>query len=132
MHNLNKAKKNNGIIPVRFLKIVVAGIGAVGKTSFIHLLMKKRFNQDHHSSNILSINHLVSFQIPNDKVTWVFLDSELIAGYLQSMLLPQTPSKPKSQYHPMKQQRRKSLHCQSRLSYLPSHNQNHPSNNHLF
>ena len=93
MHNLNKAKKNHGIVPVRFLNIVVAGIGAVGKTNFIHLLMKKRFNQDHHSSNILCINHLVSFQMPSDKVTWVSLDSELIAGYLRSMLLPQMSPK---------------------------------------
>ena len=98
MRNLNKAKKDNGTIPVRFLKVIVAGSGAAGKTNFINLLMKKKFEKDHHSTNVVHANH-VSFRMANfqessdDEVTWVELDSELEVGYLRSILLPETSPK---------------------------------------
>ena len=86
---------------MRFLKIIVAGSGAAGKTNFINLLMKKDFTKDHHSTNVVHTNHAVSFRIAtfqessedNDEVTLVELDSELEISYLQSVLLPETLSK---------------------------------------
>ena len=98
MRNLNKAKRDHGIIPVRFLKVIVAGSGAAGKTNFINLLMKKQFTKDHHSTNVVHTNHAVSFRMAtfqgssevDDEVTLVELDSELEIGYLQSVLLPET------------------------------------------
>ena len=58
--NLNKAKRQHGTIPVRFLKIFFTGSGAAGKTSFIQLLLKKKFNEKHHSTNVVHTNHAVS------------------------------------------------------------------------
>ena len=102
IRNLNKAKREHGIIPVRFLKIIVAGSGAAGKTNFINLLMQKEFKVDHHSTNVVHANHAVSFRMAtfqesstDDEVTWVELDSELEIGYLQSVLLPKPLPKPK-------------------------------------
>ena len=95
IQSLNKAKRDHGTIPVSFLRIIVAGSGAAGKTNFIHLLMKKDFKKDHHSTNVVHANHAVSFRMAafqqsyeNDEVTWVELDSELEIGYLQSLLIP--------------------------------------------
>ena len=103
MYNLNNAKRDHGTIPVRFIKIVVAGSAAAGKTSFINLLMKKQFTENHHSTNVVHANHAVSFQMAtfqesskvDDEVTWVDFDSELEIGYLQSVLLPETLSEQK-------------------------------------
>ena len=97
MHNLNKAKRDHGTIPVRFLKVIVAGSGAAGKTNFINLLMKKQFKKDHHSTNVVHANHAVSFRMAtfqesskkDNEVTWVELDSGLEVGYLRSILLPE-------------------------------------------
>ena len=83
---------------MRFLKVIVAGSGAAGKTNFINLLMKKQFKKDHHSTNVVHANHAVSFQMAtfqesstvDDEVTWVELDSELELSYLQSLLLSET------------------------------------------
>ena len=84
---------------MRFLKVIVAGSGAAGKTNFINLLMKKKFIEDHHSTNIVHANHAVSFRMAtfqqsseddDDKVTWVELNSQLEVRYLRSMLLPKT------------------------------------------
>ena len=101
MHNLNKAKRLHGIIPVRFLKIIVAGSGAAGKTNFINLLMQKEFKLDHHSTNVVHTNHAVSLQmatfqnsaIINGEVTWIELDTELEISYLRSLLIPKALSK---------------------------------------
>ena len=87
---------------MRLLKIIVAGSGAAGKTNFINLLMQKKFRFDHHSTNVVHVNHAVSFQmatfqdscIVDDEITWVELDSELEIGYLQSVLLPKPLLKP--------------------------------------
>ena len=96
IQSLNKAKRNHGTIPVSFLRIIVAGSGAAGKTNFIHLLMKKDFKKHHHSTNVVHANHAVSFRMAtfqessedDDEITWVELDSELEIGYLQSLLIP--------------------------------------------
>ena len=102
IRNLNKAKRDHGTIPVRFLKIIVAGSGAAGKTNFINLLMQKKFKLDHHSTSVVHTNHAVSFRMAtfqesttDDEVTWVELDSELEIGFLQSVLLPKPLLKPK-------------------------------------
>ena len=103
IRNLNKAKKDHGTIPVRFLKIIVTGSGAAGKTNFINLLMKKQFNIDHHSTNVVHANHAVSFRMASfqdspevdDEVMWVELDSEVEISYLQSVLLPEILPKSK-------------------------------------
>ena len=58
--------------------------------------MKKKFNSDHHSTNVVHANHAVSFRMAtfqelskvDDEVTWVELDSDLEIGFLQSVLLP--------------------------------------------
>ena len=103
MHNLSKAKRDHGIIPMRFLKIIVAGSGAAGKTNFINLLMRKEFELDHHSTTAVHTNHAVSFQMAtfqesstvDSEVTWVELDTEFEVSYLQSLLLPKTLPKSK-------------------------------------
>ena len=92
--NIDKAKKKHGTIPVRFLKLFFTGSGAAGKTSFINLLMKKKFVEHHHSTNVVHANHAVSVKLAtfhgssDDKVEWIDLTSNLEVDYLQSMLLP--------------------------------------------
>ena len=92
--NLDKAKKQHGTIPVRFLKLFFTGSGAAGKTSFIRLLLKKNFIHYHHSTNVMHTNHAVSvnkalFHISSDnEIEWIELDSELELTYLRSVLLP--------------------------------------------
>lgn len=102
--NLNKAKRQHGKIPVRFLKVFFTGSGAAGKTSFVRLLLKKKFNQFHHSTNVIHTNHAVSVKMAafqgaptQSEVTWVELDSSLELSYLRSVLLS-TPAKVSS--HP--------------------------------
>ena len=102
VHNLNKAKKDHGIIPVRLLKIVVAGSGGAGKTNFINLLMNKKFENHHHSTNVVHANLAVSFQMAafqdsalGDEVKWAELDVELEFDHLKSVLLPKPLLNPK-------------------------------------
>ena len=100
IRNLNKAKRDHGTLSVRILKMVVAGSAAAGKSNFINLLMQKKFKVHHHSTNVVHANHVVSFRMATfqdsstvyDEVTWIELDSELELNYLQSVLLPNTPS----------------------------------------
>ena len=101
MQNLNKAKRDHGTIPVRFLKIIVAGSGAAGKTNFINLLMRRNYKKEHHSTNVVQANHAVSFRMAtfqqlsevDNEVTWIEFDSELEISYLQSVLLAETSPK---------------------------------------
>ena len=104
--NIDKAKKQHGTIPVRFLKLFFTGSGAAGKTSFINLLLKKKFIEYHHSTNVVHTNHAVSVKMAtftessDHKVEWIEFDSSLELSYLRSMLLsnknannsPATPS----------------------------------------
>ena len=89
--SIDKAKKKHGTIPVRFLKLFFTGSGAAGKTN---LLMKKKFVEYHHSTNVVHTNHAVSVKLAtfygssDDKVEWIDLTSNLEVDYLQSVLLP--------------------------------------------
>ena len=85
---------------MRFLKLFFTGSGAAGKTSFVKLLLKKKFGKDHHSTNIVHSNHAVSvkmaaFQGSPESVTWVDLGSDIEINFLKSILLP-TESTPPS------------------------------------
>ena len=99
--NLDKAKKKREIVPVRFLKLFFTGSGAAGKTSFINLLLKKKFIRYHHSTNVVHTHHAVSVKLAtfhkssDDKVEWIDLDSNLELSHLQSVLLPQRTIQPK-------------------------------------
>ena len=139
MHNLNKAKRDRGTIPVRFLKIIVAGSGATGKTNFINLLMKKKFKKNHHSTNVVHANHAVSFRMAsfqesseNDEVTWVELDSELEIGYTFNLYCFLKLYRGKNY---LQEQLRELLlqHHQAQLKHPLNHNtnQNHLGNNNL-
>ena len=69
------------------------GSGAAGKTSFINLLLKKKFNKDHHSTNVGHTDHAVSCKKAvlhgsTSEVTWTEFDLELEISYLRSLLLP--------------------------------------------
>ena len=99
--NLNKAKKQHGTLPVRFLKLFFTGSGAAGKSSFVNLLLKKKISEDYHSTNIVHSNHAVSckmatFQGSADSVSWVKLGSDVEISLLKSILLP-TDTAPSSQ-----------------------------------
>ena len=90
--NIDKAKKQHGTIPVRFLKLFFTGSGAAGKTSFINLLLKKKFVEYHHSTNVVHTNLAVSvkmatFHESSDQVEWIEFDSSLELSYLRSMML---------------------------------------------
>ena len=90
--NLNRAKRENRTIPVRFLKLFFTGSGAAGKTSFINLLLKRKFNKDHHSTNVVHTTHAVSVSRAvlhgSTNITWAEFDSELEINHLSSILLP--------------------------------------------
>ena len=99
--NLNRAKRENGTIPVRFLKLFFTGSGAAGKASFINLLLKRKFNKYHHSTNVVHTSHAVSVSRAvlhgSTNITWAEFDSELEISHLSSILLPypsMTPTKP--------------------------------------
>jgi len=99
--NLNKAKRQHGTIPVRFLKLFFTGSGAAGKTNFVNLLLKRKFNKDHHSTNVVQSSHAVSvtmaaFQGSPDEVRWVELGSDVEIGFLKSVLLPKKAVPPLS------------------------------------
>ena len=73
----------------------------MGKTSFVNLLLKKKFNKDHHSTSIVHSNHTVSvkmaaFEGLPDRITWVELGTDIEIDFLKSVLLPTdpTPSSP--------------------------------------
>ena len=88
---------------MRFLKVVIAGSAAVGKTNFINLLMKRKFEEGHHSTNTVHANHTVSFQMGTsqesskvDDIAWFELDSELMICYLKSILFQTYPGEKSS------------------------------------
>ena len=95
---MNKAKRKHGTIPVRFLKIFCAGSGCAGKTSFIHLLLKKKFNEKHHSTNVVHTDHTISVRTAafhgsasqSDEIKWIELDKNLEINFLQSVLIPES------------------------------------------
>ena len=84
---------------MRFLKLFFTGSGASGKTSFVKLLLKKKINKDHHSTNVVHSNHAVSvkmaaFKGSPEKVMWVELGPDTEISFLRSVLLPTKPLQP--------------------------------------
>ena len=77
------------------------GSGAAGKTSFINLLLKRKFNKDHHSTNVVHTDHAVSFKKAvlhgsTSEVTWTEFDLELEISCLRSLLLPANLATPEN------------------------------------
>ncbi|XP_065908634.1 uncharacterized protein [Dysidea avara] len=94
--SLNKAKNQHGKISVRFIKILLTGSGAAGKTSFCNLLMKKQFNVKHHSTNLIHNKHAISVKkaimvgskLTYDQgVTWLEMDDSTQISHLRQVLL---------------------------------------------
>ena len=94
--SLNKAKNQHGKIPVRFIKILLTGSGAAGKTSFCNLLMKKQFNDKHHSTNLVHSKHAISVkkavlieskETDNQSITWLEMDDSTQVSHLRQVLL---------------------------------------------
>jgi len=94
--SLNNAKRKHGAIRARFLKLFCTGSGAAGKTSFIQLLLKKKINEKHHSTNVAHTSHAVSVRtaafhgsdLPGGCVEWIEMDQKLELNFLRSALLP--------------------------------------------
>ena len=93
--SLDKAKREHKTVPIRFLKILLTGCGAAGKTSLGHLLLKRKFITEHHSTNVVHANHAVSVSkavirsssVKEKEVRWVELGFDLQINHLQSVLL---------------------------------------------
>jgi len=101
-YKLDKAKRKKRTIQVRFLKIVLTGSGAAGKTSFSNLLMRKKFVAEHHSTNVAHASHAVSVNKAvmqtssvKDEVMWIPLDFDLQINYLRSVLFSSLKPVPK-------------------------------------
>ena len=85
------------------MKLLFTGSGAAGKTSFINLLLKRNFNKDHHSTNVVHTDHAVSFKkavlhgsTSDHEVTWTEFNLELEISCLHSLLLPATLTTPEN------------------------------------
>ena len=96
--------KEDGKLPVRFIKILLTGSGAAGKTSFSNLLMKKAINQLHHSTNVVQAKHAISVrkgvmigskEASSDMecTVWIEMDNNSEISHLRQILL--TSNKPK-------------------------------------
>ena len=81
---------------VRFIKVLFTGSGAAGKTSFSNLLMKSKFIDFHHSTNIVCAKHAVSvkkaFAVGLNKsrdqsVVWLEVDDNSQINHLRVILL---------------------------------------------
>ena len=97
--NLKTAIKEQGKEKVRFIKILLTGAGAAGKTSFGNLLMKKEINKVHHSTNIVQANHVIqlkkvvvleSRQSEDQTVIWLEMDYDVEVTNLRQILLSQS------------------------------------------
>ena len=85
---------------MRFIKILLTGSGAAGKTSFSNLLMKNKFTDVHHSTNIVQAKHAISAKIalvlgaPNDEdVVWLEMDKDSQISQLRQILFALDPPK---------------------------------------
>ena len=72
------------------------GSGAAGKTNFRNLLMKKKFVNFHHSTNIVNTKHAISIkkavviggkQSDDQNVVWLEMDDNTQISHLQQVLL---------------------------------------------
>ena len=93
---MNKAKKEQGKVTIRFNKILFTGSGAAGKTCFSYLLMKNKFTGLHHSTNIVQAKHAVSVKkavvlgsnTSDDQSTvWLEMDNHSQISHLRQILL---------------------------------------------
>ena len=93
---MTKAKHHKGKVKVKFIKVLFTGSGKAGKTSFIHLLMKKGFVNFHHSTNIVQAKHAVSTkksfairsnQCDDQNVVWLEMDDDSQMSHLRQILL---------------------------------------------
>ena len=58
--SLRDATRKHKTIQVRFLKLLLTGSGAAGKTSFSHLLLNKKFKEYYHRISVVYTSHAVS------------------------------------------------------------------------
>ena len=93
---ITKAKNQKGRVKVKFIKILLTGSGKAGKTSFSNLLMKNRFVNFHHSTNIVQAKHAVSVkkavvvgshQSDDENVVWLEMSEDLHVSHLRQILL---------------------------------------------
>ena len=93
VQSLKQAKEKQRTVPVTFLKVFLTGSAAAGKTSFSHLLLKKKMNENHESTDLVCASHVVSMQkaafhaTEDNEVTWVELNPSLEIHYLRSFLV---------------------------------------------
>ena len=110
---MSKAKTEKGKINIRFIKILFTGSGAAGKTSFTNLLMKNKFTELHHSTNIVQAKHAVSvkkaFVLGSNKsddrnVVWLEMDNDSQISHLRQILfsldVSPSPSNEKAKSRP--------------------------------
>ena len=81
---------------IRFIKLLLTGSGAAGKTSFSNLLMKNKFVDFHHSTNIVQAKHAVSVkqavvvgsnQCDDQNLVWLEIDDDSHMSHLRQILL---------------------------------------------
>ena len=114
--SLTKAKNQHGKLPVRFIKILLTGSGASGKTSFSNLLMKKQINRHHHSTNVAQSKHAISIRkaalveskhVQGQATFWLELDDYTQITHLRQVLLPSvTPEQQKLHLQNIPQQQK--------------------------
>ena len=80
---------------MRLIKILFTGSGASGKTSFSNLLMKNKFVDFHHSTNIVQAKHAVSVkkavvvgsdQSDDQSVVWLEMDDNSQISHVHQVL----------------------------------------------
>jgi len=90
---MTKAKRERGKVKIRFIKILFTGSGKAGKTSFSNLLMKNKYTELHHSTNIVQAKHAVSVKkavvIGSDdhNVVWLEMNNDSQISHLRQILL---------------------------------------------
>ena len=81
---------------MKFIKILFTGSGKAGKTSFTNLLMKNKFVNFHHSTNIVQAKHAVSVrkalivgshQSDDQSVVWLEMNDDSQMSHLRQILL---------------------------------------------
>ena len=81
---------------MKFIKILFTGSGAAGKTSFSNLLMKNKFINFHHSTNIVQAKHAVSVrkavvggscQSDDQNIVWLEMNDDSQMSHLRQILL---------------------------------------------
>ena len=82
----------------------MTGSGAAGKTSFSNLLMKKQFNEHHHSTNVVQSKHAISIRravlvesqsTGSEETVWLEMDKDAQITHLRQVLLPSSISEQK-------------------------------------